>query len=88
MEKLIAIFKVVMALFPLVVEMVKTVEAALPMGGAGAQKLEIVRKAIEDAFTQMQDLSVTFGQVWPVLQNMIAGLVALYNAKGVFQKQS
>jgi hypothetical protein len=87
MEQFFNIMKVAMQLLPMMTEMIKTIEGAVPSNGQGAQKLEMVRSMLESAYGQAQGMSVQFSAIWPVLSSMIAGIVALYNSTGTFKKQ-
>jgi hypothetical protein len=87
MEQFFAILKVAMQLLPMVTEMVKAIENAVPANGQGAAKLEMVRKMLESAYGQAQDASVQFSAIWPVLSSMVGGIVTLYNTSGVFTKK-
>lgn len=86
MSKLIAIIKIIAQLLPTIIEAIKAIEAAVPASGQGAQKLALVRELIEAAFEAVQDAGVTFGEVWPAIQRLIAKLVGLFNSTGIFNK--
>lgn len=86
MSKLIAIIKIVAQLLPAIIEAIKAIEAAIPQSGQGAQKLALVRELIEAAFEAVQDAGVTFADVWPAIQRIVAKIVAAFNASGIFAK--
>ncbi|HJW55879.1 MAG TPA: hypothetical protein VJ577_11445 [Burkholderiaceae bacterium] len=86
MEKLIAIVKIVFQLMPVIDAGIRAVEQIMPQGGQGAAKLELVRGTIEAAFKGLEDVSVSFQDAWPAIQNVIAKLVSVYNAIGEFKK--
>lgn len=88
MQKLVMILTLVNQLFPLLIQTVKMVEQAFPQGGQGAAKLEMVRKALEDAFQTVTDVQVSFDQMWPTLKGMIDMAVKIYNLTGEFKKAS
>ena len=86
MSKLIAIIKIVAQLLPAIIEAIKAIEAAIPQSGQGAQKLALVRELIEAAFEAVQDAGVTFAEVWPAVQRLIAKIVGVFNSTGIFAK--
>jgi hypothetical protein len=84
--KVVEIAKIAASLIPVVVGAVKAIEEALPEKGQGAEKLAIVRQMIEAAFAAIQGVSVTFAEVWPTVERLVAALVALFNKTGAFRK--
>jgi hypothetical protein len=86
MQTIIAIWAVVTQLIPQVLQMIQTIESHFPQGGQGQQKLAMVRSALEAVFHTLDQTTVTFEQVWPALQPIIAGAVTIYNQTGVFHK--
>lgn len=86
MNKVILVIKIVAALWASVIALIKQAEEMLPEQGQGAQKLAIVRAALEAAFGTFKDLEVKFEEVWPTLAAMIASVVAVFNSRGVFKK--
>ena len=79
MAQFLAILTLINQLFPLVIQTVRTVEAAFPQSGAGPVKLEMVRGMLEHAYSQTQSAETTFDQLWPMLSVMIAGIVKTSN---------
>lgn len=75
MEKFMQIVK----LLPIIIEIIKAVEASIPGTGKGEQKLVAVREMLE-----MADVSIA--QMWPSIEKMIGVLVRLFNNTGVFTK--
>lgn len=86
MQMLIAIWTLVTQLLPLVLQMIKTVEEQFPQGGQGQQKLAMVRDSLSHAFSAMGQTAVTFEQVWPAMQSIVAAAVTIYNNTGQFKK--
>lgn len=84
MDKLIGIIRLVATLLPLVAQLVDAAEAALPAAGQGAQKLAMVRSALESALAIGGQVGVAFESVWPTLQGIIGAIVAARNAAGAF----
>jgi len=84
--KYLTIIKLVVSLLPVLIEAIKAVEEAIPGKGAGEAKLAAIRAIIEGVYATATDLGVTFGEVWPVLEKTISGLVAAFNKSGEFKK--
>lgn len=83
---IIAVIQAVANLLPTIISLVSAVEAALPASGQGAAKMTMIKGALQSAYSVEQNASVAFEQVWPTLQTTISGLVAAYNASGIFKK--
>lgn len=86
MEKFLLIIRLLAVIVPVLIEAIKAVEAAMPESGLGKQKLEIVRTMVESAYAQMTGVTVAFSEVWPMIERLIAAIVASYNAIGTFKK--
>lgn len=86
MANFVATVKLVLSLLPLILDVVKAVEAALPQAGQGAQKLALVRTTLQAAFTVAGDAVASFEQVWPALEKTVGAVVGLFNSTGVFKK--
>lgn len=82
----LTIIKTLFQLLPLVIEAVKTIEAAFPAQGAGAAKLAIVKSTLESAYTTATDVQGSFETLWTPLQSMISGIVSIANSTGLFKK--
>lgn len=80
------ILKLTISLLPLLVDAIKTIEAAMPGSGNGAAKLEALRVLLQSSYTGATDAFGTFEQVWPKIQDVAGGLVAAFNKTGVFSK--
>jgi hypothetical protein len=78
--------RLILTLLPLILEAVKVIEAALPESGRGAEKLALIRAALESAFATAADTVGTFEQIWPALQSTVAAVVGLFNSVGLFRK--
>lgn len=75
MDKVLLIAK----LIPVIIEIMKAIEAAIPGEGQGEKKLAAVRGILE--------LSVDgFNQLWPSLEKVIKLLVDVFNSTAVFKK--
>lgn len=70
--------KMILRLLPVLIEVIKTVEQALPEPGQGAVKLEVV-KQILTAFDE------GVAAIWPAVNKTISAIVAAMNLTGAFK---
>lgn len=89
--KFFTIIRTLIELMPLVIELVKMAEEAIPdkdAGGksTGEQKLIFVRQQLEAAYAVAKDTNLKFEELWPALERQIKAIVAAFNAVGVFSK--
>jgi len=82
----IEIFKLILSIFPLIINAVKTVEAVVPQQGKGMEKLELIRSMLEAAYQSSNQVYGAFEQVWPVLKGTVDSIVKLFNSTGLFKK--
>lgn len=68
-------------LLPLLIQILKAVEAAIPDSGQGQTKLQMVRDILE-----LVDESIP--ALWPTLEKIISVIVAGLNAAGIFKKKA
>ena len=69
----------VIKLIPVIIELLKAIEAAIPEQGQGTAKLAAVRQILE-----LTDSSIK--EAWPMVQGVIEVLVKTFNTTGVFKK--
>ena len=81
---------IILRIFPLVLAAVQAVEQAIPLPGQGKKKLDLVLDVLKSAYDAGTDLSASFSweKLLTVVVPMIARIVALYNALGLFQKSA
>lgn len=70
--------KIILQLIPSILEIVKAVEAQIPEGGKGKEKLEFVKEVLTSSYPQVTD-------IWNIVEKIISSAVTLYNATGVFK---
>lgn len=75
----------VIQLIPELVKLVDTVESLIPGSGQGAAKLSLLKQWLETIFARTQQAQRTFEEAWPVLQDVIARIVALKNSLGAYK---
>jgi hypothetical protein len=80
----------VLKLLPLVLSAVKAVEEAIPLPGQGKKKLDLVLDVIKSAYDGRTDLTASFSyeKLVTLVVPMIARIVDLHNALGLFQKST
>lgn len=75
MDKILMIAK----LLPVLIDIIKAMEAAIPGSSKGEAKLAAVREILET-------VDATVGQLWPTIEKVIGVVVKVFNATGVFNK--
>lgn len=86
--QLAVILKLIITYLPLIIQLIKTVEAQYPEAGLGKMKLDAVRGMLEAAFDQAQDFNDKFDEIWPVLEKTITKVVSFMNATGFFKSST
>ncbi len=86
MNQAIAIIRLVVTLLPTLIDAVKAVEAAFPVGGQGARKLDAVRAILQSAYETAADVTLKFDTLWPALAATVSAVVGLANASNLFKK--
>lgn len=81
------LIRLILTIFPLLIDVVKSIENAIPDSGKGKEKLEAVKVVLESTFKSATDVVGSFEQVWPALSSAVSGIVAMLNAAGVFKKK-
>lgn len=71
----------IVQLLPTLIQLIKNVEAAVPESGQGHTKLQMVRDILE-----LVDESIP--AIWPMLEKIIATIVAGLNAANVFRSKA
>lgn len=71
MEKALLLFK----LLPIIIQVIKAVEEAIPGKGQGEAKLAAVREMLELVYEKTDDF-------WPEISKLIGVLVKMFNATG------
>ncbi len=81
---------VILKLFPVILDAVTAVEAAIPLPGQGQQKLDLVLNVVRQAFDSSSELAASFSwdKLVAVVVPMIARIVSLSNELGLFQKSA
>jgi hypothetical protein len=80
------IAKLIISLFPLLIQAVQAVEAAIPNSGNGQQKLELIKSIIQTSYESSNKLVASFEQLWSPLSSVVQAIVTAFNAVGIFKK--
>ena len=75
MDKILEVFK----LIPVIIELIKAIEQAIPGESKGEAKLVAVREILEI-------MDVGTKNLWPQISLIISALVKTFNTTGVFSK--
>ena len=75
MDKILEVFK----LIPVIIELIKAIEQAIPGESKGEAKLVVVREILEIVDVGTKNL-------WPQISLIISVLVKTFNTTGVFSK--
>jgi hypothetical protein len=78
------VLKLVLQLLPLILEAIKTVEAASNVSGNGSAKLELVKGLLTSTVDIGNDVDKS--QYGAAIEKAIALSVSFFNAVGVFKK--
>ena len=84
----LTLVKTILALLPLIIQAITTIEQAVPAGSTGASKLDAIKGILQSAYGAATDATGQFEQIWPALSGTVTTLVNLFNATGIFKKTS
>lgn len=84
MIQILMIIKTLFQLFPLVIDAIRTIEAAFPNAKQGAAKLDMVKGVIQNAYTVGTGTEAAFESIAPGLDAIVKGAVGIFNATGTF----
>lgn len=82
------IAKLIISLFPLLIQAVQAVESAIPASGNGQQKLELIKSIIQTSYESSNKFVASFEQLWSPLSSVVQAIVSAFNAAGIFKKPS
>ena len=72
----------------MVTELVKIIEDTIPDEGAGSAKLAAFDVMLKAAIEKADDIDESFDKLQPVAHDIVAAVVSLYNAAGIFKKRN
>lgn len=82
MKTFIEILKLVLAVVPVIISLIKTLESEWPQAGLGKEKLAVVRQIFESAYKAVEESMPSIEKVWVVVQGVIDSMVSLFNKAG------
>ena len=80
--------KLVKKLWVLVVDIVILIEETIPDDGAGKDKLAAFDVILKSAIEKADDIDESFEKLQPVAHDIVAAVVVLFNARGMFRKSA
>lgn len=80
MNTFLALLKAVSAL----IELVRAIEAAVPEGGKGKAKLELILAVVDQIGAEVKDLPIE--KLRAIVTNVVSTIVGFLNAVGAFRK--
>lgn len=80
------IVKIVLGLLPVILDAVKSIEAAIPISGKGKEKMDLIKTALQTTYDATNQTKTTFQVIWPQLESIITKVVSVYNSTGIFKK--
>lgn len=86
LENLRLLAGIIPMVWPLLVNLVREIEAAVPEPGQGATKLAAVKAFLVGLLAKIGLTELLIQRVWPALEAVVSGLVGVYNTIGVFRK--
>lgn len=85
MKQLLQILKLIVSLLPAIVELVKAIEAQVPIPGVGPAKLDLLKDIVTDAYeglTPDEQQGLSLETVVGVIAKVASGVVKLFNKTG------
>jgi hypothetical protein len=73
-------------LWTMVVDIVKLIEETIPDDGAGKEKLAAFDVMLKAAIEKADDIDESFDKLQPVAHDIVAAVVTLFNATGLFRR--
>lgn len=80
----IQILKLIISLLPVIIDAIKTIEAAIPQQGAGADKLALLKTILQATYDSSTETAGQFEKIWPAIQSSVSGIVSLFNKAKVW----
>lgn len=73
-------------LWTMVVDIVKLIEETIPDDGAGKEKLAAFDVMLKAAIEKTDEIDESFDKLQPVAHDIVAAVVTLFNATGLFKR--
>ena len=85
MKRFLQLLELAVKILPLVVSVVKTLESAVPVGGQGAFKSEMLTSIVEAVYEEGGDELPPLASVIGMVGKVASGVVSLFKKTGLFQ---
>lgn len=72
------LLKTLATLVPTLLQIITLLDEAMPESGQGAKKIAALKTVVQSAYSVSTDTSVAFEKLWPAIETVVAGLVALF----------
>jgi len=85
MITLLNVLRIIIQIFPALVELVRAIEQAVLLHGVGAQKLELLKGVVEDIYNALAPedrKAITLERLLLAAASIASRIVALFNATG------
>lgn len=77
----LTIIKTIISILPLVIQAIDAIEAAFPVSGKGAAKLDVVKAVLQGSVEVADDVdNGQFDKIWVVISKVISAVVAMRKA--------
>jgi hypothetical protein len=73
--------KLIIQLIPLLLELIKVIEAEVPENGKGSAKLEFIKEVLTNSYPKILE-------IWGLVEKLISASVTLFNTTNVFKKSN
>jgi len=75
---LFTILKTLASLIPTLVQIIQALDTAMPESGQGTSKLAALKSVLQGAYAVSTDAGIAFEKLWPAVETVTAGLVAMF----------
>ena len=72
------VLKTLASLMPTLLQIISLLDDVKPESGKGTDKLAALKTVVQSAYTVSTDTSVAFEKIWPAIESVVGGLVALF----------
>jgi hypothetical protein len=86
MASFLTIVKLLLSLGPDLIKFIQKLEDIIPGQGNGEKKLAMLRAFMESLWAGADNALPAFEEIWPKIQSVVSGIVAAFNAMGIFKK--
>jgi len=85
MTAFLNVLRIIVSLLPAIVQVVRTLEDAIPMNGIGSEKLAVVKGIVEDAYGVLdaeQQKTLSLSALISAVVSIVSRIVSLFNKVG------